>query len=217
MIIVALVALTTSPLQAQTSGNRPDRGYVFAGAGVARQEGATDEEPRIYLEAPGGTTGMWFFGGGIFAARWLSIEGELRRTGRLEAVEPSRYFITYLAQRRDTFLSFGGRLHTFPRAALDLEPVVTFDMVREESWLAQSTVLPGLAATGDFDKPVPFVNGWSRGIGVGADVRIGRGDVAFVPGARFRRVWRGEDATSTWPGGRTEWAVELGAALRVTF
>lgn len=216
-IIVALAALSTSTLQAQTSGPAHDRGYVFAGGGVTWQDGRTEETHQIYIEAPGGIAGEWFAGAGAFATRWLSVEGEVRRTGRLETIEPSRYFITYLAQRRDTILSFGGRVHAFPRAAVDLEPVVTFDLVHEESWLAQSTVLPGTAAARNFDKPAPFVNSWGRGIGLGADVRVGRQAVSVVPGIRFRRFWRGEDALSTWPGGRTDWGIESGVALRVGF
>jgi hypothetical protein len=213
-IIVGFMVVVPATLQAQA----PPHGYLFGGAAVATADGATDDAHRTYLEAPGGAAGEWVFGGGAFVASRLSVGLELRRTTRLEQIEPSRYFITYLAQRRDTILSFAARLHPRPHAFADLEPAVSFDLVREDSWLAQSTVLPATSADSmHFDAPVPFVNSWGRGIGVGADLRIGGGRLSVVPGFRFRRFFRDEEAGSTWPGGLSEWLTEAGASVRASF
>jgi hypothetical protein len=216
-IIAVFLSLVAIAAHAQPLGPA-QRGYVFAGAGGGWHDGATDEGVfRTYTEAPGGFAGEWFVGGGAFLGRWLSVEVELRRTGRLGAIEPSRYFITYSLERRDTLLSVGGRFHPFAQARVGLEPVVTFDVIREESWIAEARTPPTDPEPGRFGPHVPFVNSWSRGIGLGVDLRVGGGTWAFVPGVRFRHFNRGSEESSTWPGGQAGWAFEGGAAIRGTF
>lgn len=191
--------------------------YVVGGAGAARHDGATTEEHRTYIEAPGGMAPIWFVGAGVRLTHTMSIEGEYRRTGRLTTVQPSRYFITYSAQRRDTIISAGARFHLPAGRTAGFEPVATFDVVREESWLATKTTSGFAPPEGEFSEHYPFVNSWGYGVGLGADVRFGSDRVAFMPGFRVRRLVRGEEAISTWPGGRSEWSVEFGAAVRVGF
>lgn len=214
-IISVLLAVVPVNLHAQSAESR---GYVFAGLSVPFQQGVTTDEYRTYLAAPGGWSVGILVGGGARVTDFFSVEGALHRTGVMEAIEPSRYFITYSAERRDTIIAMGARVHLHISKRVALEPVGSLEFVREESWLAQRRdVMPGSPSDGDLSQHSPFVNSWGRGLAGGMDVRFGRGHLAALPGVRVHRFWRGEDAVSTWPGGRSNWGMELVMAARVDF
>ena len=213
-IIAALLPLLPANLSAQPTETR---GYVFGGLLLPWQEGVTTDDDRTYLAAPGGWSTGVLFGGGARINRRLSIEGEFQRTGIMETLEPSRYFITYSARRRDTRLAVGARIHLNAGPNITLEPMGMFEFVREESWLAQRTESPGLPPFGDLAQHSPFVNSWGSGLAGGMDVRLGGRTMAVLPGVRIHRIWRGEEAISTWPGGRSSWGLEILAAGRLDF
>jgi hypothetical protein len=214
-IIAVLLAFLPTNLLAQTDSH----GYVFGGATGIWEEGATTDESRTYLKAPGGWSAGVVIGGGLHLGRGVSIEAEWLRTGVMEQIEPSRYFITYSAQRRDTMLAFGGRGHLRVSGQLVFEPVALFEFVREESWLAERRdVVPGQPSDGLMDH-APFVNSWGTGLTGGIDFRAGREHLALLPGLRFHRFWRDAqgDVSSTWPGGVSKWGTEVRVALRADF
>jgi hypothetical protein len=111
------------------------------------------------------------------------------------------------------------RAHIPLSTRVTLEPVGLFEFVREESWLAQVRDVPGVPSpgSGSVDDYAPFVNSWSRGLAGGVDLRLGSERLAFVPGVRVHRTFRGEAATSTWPGGRSTWGVDVTAGGRLDF
>ena len=216
-IVAALLVFSATDVQAQSRGTH---GYVFAGSSMPWEEGATTNESRTYIEAPGGWSTGIFAGAGVRVSGVLSIEGEWHRTGKMEAIEPSRYFITYSLQRRDTLIGAGPRFHLRLGPGVVLEPVALVEFVREESWIAQRTDPPGLPSTGDLETHVPFVNSWGKGFAAGADVRIGSEHVAILPGVRFHRFWRDgtvDKSSSTWPGGVSSRGMEITVALRADF
>lgn len=194
---------------AQQPGLHP---YAFGGLVLSWQEGATTDEHRTYLTAPGGWTAGVLAGAGVGILPRLGIEGQFRRSGVLETVEPSRHFFTYLAQRRDTAVAVAARLRMPLSPGLTLEPVGLLEFVYEQSWLASRR--DGPVPEPAMPPPAPFVNSWSRGVAGGLDLRAGRGRVAFVPGVRVHWTPRGEDAVSTWPGGRSTWSLDFTASLR---
>lgn len=215
-IIAAFILFSSPNLLAQT----PDsRGWVFGGIAVPWQQGVTSDEYRTYLAAPGGWAPGLLIGGGARIKRFFSITAEWHRTGLFEAVEPSRYAITYSARRRDTMLGAGGRFHV-PVGRMALEPVALVEFVHEESWLAQRhDAIPGSGTEGDLSDYSPFVNSWGTGLVAGADLRVGSGHFAILPGLRVHRFWRDaeEGASSTWPGGVSKWSVECTVGLRADF
>lgn len=215
-IIAALLVFSSTNLVAQAADTG---GYLFGGLTVPWQQGATTDEFRIYLAAPGGWSAGWFLGGGTRVTRLLSVEAELRRSGMMEQIEPGRYSITYSARRRDTMIGIGARAHLSLSDQLAFEPLGLFEFVREESWLAQRQEVPGLPPVGDLTDHVPFVNSWGRALAGGADIRIGGGQVALLSGFRVHRFWRSqsEESSTTWPGGVSRWGVDITLGVRADF
>lgn len=215
-IIALLLAFYPANLFAQTHS----RGYVFGGIAAPWEQGATTDESRTYLEAPGGWSAGIFAGGGVRLTPAFSVEAEWHRTGLMEQIEPSRYFITYSAQRRDTTIGVGGRAHLSLSDRLVFEPVGLFAFVREESWLAERRdVIPGQPAAGDLTDHAPYVNSWGTALTGGVDIRAGGRHFAVLPGFRFHRFWREAegDTSSTWPGGVSRWGVEITVGVRADF
>jgi hypothetical protein len=213
--LAALFTLTGTSLLAQPAD---PRAYVFGGLSSPWEQGVTTDEYRTYLASPGGWAAGIFLGGGARLTRVISVEGEWHRTGIMETIEPSRYFITYSAQRRDTILAAGMRVHLALSRRFSLEPVGLFEFVREESWLAQRTdVLPSGPASGSLEDHAPFVNSWGTAVAGGVDLRAGGERFAVLPGVRVHRFRRDENAGSTWPGGRSNWGIEITAGLRADF
>lgn len=213
-IIAVLVAVAPSNLFAQSA---EPRGYLFGGVSVPRQQGVTTDESRTYLAAPGGWSIGFLVGGGARLTNLLSLEAEWHRTGIMEAIEPSRYFITYSARRRDTILSVGARVHLRFSRRLAVEPVGLFEFVGEQSWLAQRRESPGLPPAGNLSDYSPYVDSWGKGLAGGVDLRVGGRHVAALPGVRIHRFWRGENVSGTWPGGRANWEVAVLVAGRIDF
>lgn len=213
-IIVALFLFPATNLFAQPAGSG---GYVFGGLLVPWQHGVTTGEHRTYLSAPGGWSTGLLLGGGARLTPFLSLEAEWRRTGLMEAIEPSRYSITYSAQRRDTMIGVGARGHAALSREVTVEPSILFELVREQSWLAQRQEVFGAPPRGDLTDHSPFVNSWGTGFAGGVDVRAGGRYLAFLPGFRMHRFWRGTNTVGTWPGGRADWGVEVTVAARADF
>jgi len=212
--IVVLVALGVPG--AGWAQERPGAIYLTATATVPRGEGVTGTSSQTYATAPGGWTRGWAVGGGVFVSRHASVEVELSRTGVMRATEPSRYDMTFHEERRDTFLTFGIRLHARPGRAVDLEPVVGFDLVYGDAW---SQV--------DYDHPygTPYTTPRYRqdlatvaGFSTGLDVRAGGRHAAAVVSFRLHRTYRGNDYRSEYPGSDEQaWTIRPGAGVRFDF
>jgi hypothetical protein len=207
-----IVLFVTSAWNTALAQSSDEHGFVYGGLLSSWQQGVADDQPRTYLTAPGGWTAGLLVGGGLRVIHLLSVGGELRRTGLMETVQPSRYFTTYQVQRRDTSVGAGVRMHIplSASAGVAVEPVVLFDLVHERSWLGSQV---GESRSAPISS---YVNSWGHGFAVGTDFRLGPRRNALMPGFRFHRVSRGtEAATRTWPGGESTWAVSVTVAWRV--
>ena len=133
---------------------------------------------------------------------------------RSSSVKPQRDYGLHVwyEERRDNFFTTAVRLHVRPRAPIDIEPVLGFDVVKEEAWHASDREpYPGgpVSHAPRYKPTLPAVAGFA----VGADVRVGRGHVAFVASFRVHRTfWGGGDFDETKP-----WTLRPGAGLRVSF
>lgn len=207
---LALLALA-APAAGQ---ERPGAVYVSGLLNVPWSQGLTEDSSQIYVLPPGGFSLGWSAAAGVFVATRASIEFEVSRTGILERTEFGRYDITYYEERRDTFFTASIRLHSRPRALLDIEPVLGFDVVREESWRASdhASYTGGPVTHSPRVRTVlPTVSGFSAG----ADARLGAGRIAFVASFRLHRTFWGND--SYYAEASREWTLRPGAGVRVTF
>jgi hypothetical protein len=198
---------------------RPGAVYVSGGVTAAHQDGAEDGDGQIYITAPGGTAPGWTLGGGVFVARHLSIEGEWSWSGMLTAREPSRYFVSYIEERRDRSLGVLVRLHITPGSRVDIEPVAGIAAVAHDRWSTTETSRPWLPPGQDVEvgPRVQYDTVTGAAFVGGADVRIGSGRFAIVPGFRVRAVTRGEDLVAYYPGGFPRWTIGGGVSARVVF
>ena len=212
-------ALTVAGVTGAAAQERPGAVYAHGGVTIAQQDGAADGESQIYITAPGGTTAGWMAGGGVFVARHISIEGEWASSGTMTAREPSRYGLTYIEERRDRMLGVALRIHTWPAGSVDVEPVAGVAAVAHDRWSTTETSRPWLPAGQDVDvgPRIRYDTVMGAAFVCGADVRIGAGRVAIVPGFRVRAVTRGEDLMAYYPGGFPRWTVGVGVAARVGF
>lgn len=198
---------------------RPGAAYIHGGVTVGHQDGAEDGESQIYITAPGGTAVGWAVAGGVFVARHVSIEGEWAWSGMLTAREPSRYFVTYIEERRDRSLGVLVRLHITPGSRVDVEPVAGVAAVAHDRWSATETNRPWLPPGQDVEvgPRVQYDTVTGAAFVGGVDVRIGGGRFAVVPGFRVRAVTRGEELMAYYPGGFPRWTVAGGVSARVVF
>jgi hypothetical protein len=198
---------------------RPGAVYISGGVTAAHQDGAEDGDGQIYVTAPGGTAAGWSAGGGVFVARHVSIEGEWSWSGTLTAREPSRYFVTYIEERRDRSLGALVRFHITPGAAVDIEPVAGVAVVAHDRWSTTETSRSWLPPGQDVEVGTRIQYDTVTGAAFvgGVDVRFGGGRFAVVPGFRVRAVSRGEDLVAYYPGGFPRWTIGGGVSARVVF
>jgi hypothetical protein len=198
---------------------RPGAVCLFGGVTVSTQGGAADGASQIYVTAPGGTAAGWTVGGGVFLTHHLSIEGEWSWSGVLTAREPARYGMTYIEERRERLLGLLVRFHTAPGSRIDIEPVAGVAAVAHDRWSTTETNRPWLPPGQDVEVGPRIEYDTVRGAAFvgGADVRVGSGRIAIVPGFRVRAVTRGEDLMSYYPGGFPRWTIGGGVSARVVF
>jgi hypothetical protein len=210
-----------------TVSAQPSRATVYVQGGIAlnRQAGDSGTTPETYVTAPGGTTLGWLAGGGVEIAGRASLGVEWSATGTMTATEPSRYFTTFMEERRDRLLVVEGRWRLSLSPSLAIEPmaglVVTFPTASSRAVYTDPL----------FPRPEqPAIHHrLDRGVGpaFGADVRVGR-RVAVVPAVRvFRSAISGgryDDTSdahveigSIYPGGYPTWTLRGSVALRVAF
>lgn len=210
-VVLALPALAGA--QTPTEGfERRGAVYVAALAAVPWSQGLTEDGYQQNPLQPGGHSLGWAVLGGVFASPLVSVEFEVSRTGTVSRRQPSRYDITYMYDRRDTFFSSGVRFHTLRRRGVDLEPVVAFHIVREDQWQTterRSYVTGLLQRDGPYHNTQPARAGFSAG----ADLRLGGGRAAFVASFRLHRTFRG--GFDEWD--TKQWTLVPGAGMRVTF
>lgn len=197
------------------------RGEVYLSAGVAlfHEPGLTGTGFVTYETAPGGTTAGWMAGGGVFLARWVSVEAELSRTGAMHAREPSRYDMVFDDERHDLFVLGALRFHVPVGAVADFEPVVGGGIV---STTDTSTVEYEPIGGGTTGAARPAVTTTAtvaaRGaVGLGADLRLGNGRVQFVPSFRVMFTAGYPSWPTYYPGGAPDRAIRTGASVRLRF
>jgi hypothetical protein len=225
-LVVVVLYVLSGVARAQPAPGTP---YVFGGAAMVQQPGASGESPQTYVTAPGGRSAGWLVGGGIFVSRRVSIDAEIASTGWMRAREPSRYDITYNEERRDRLLSIGVRMQLPLGPIVRLEPVLGLTFVRPEAW-SQSERREFFPPPQGALVVEPRVRHGIRntfGPSLGIDVRIGGEHAAVLP--TFRWAFTGlvgregdeEDRTpsidSVFPGGYPDWTFRLGMALRIDF
>ena len=211
--------LAVAPVREARAQERPGSVYVLAGVTVGHQDGASDGESQIYITAPGGTTPGWLVAGGVFVGSHVSVEGEWSSTGMMSAREPSRYFLTYVEERRDRLLAAIVRFHTRPGRRVDIEPLAGVAAVRHDRWSQTETYrsyLPPDQAL-EIGPRIRYDTLTSAAFIAGVDLRVGGRHVAFVPSFRVRAVTRGEDIVAYYPGGFPRWTIGGGAYVRIDF
>lgn len=215
-----LACILVLPVQVAHGQERPGSGYVMGGVAVPYQKGITGEDYQTYVSAPGGTTWNWTFGGGVFAARWLSIEGEVSRTGMMKAREPSRYNMTFDEERRDWFFAGNFRFHLRPGSRADVEPVAGVLVTHHQGWSTATYNAWGIPPQPRTFPQTPVVLPTSLGLDSGVDLRLGGRHFALVPSFRFR--WRfavfGDNKSFSWyPAGFPHWTLSPAVVARVDF
>jgi len=202
--------------------------YVFAGAGIAHQDGPSGEAPETYVTAPGGTTASWLLGGGVFLSRVISVEGELSATGWMRSSQPSRYNMTFNEERRDTYFSVLARLGLPRGRAFRIEPVVGLIVTRPEAW-SQVDYYNLEVPPRVIEQGARVQHRLDTGIGItaGCDARIGGRQIALQPyfrlsdtgvsGGRYDALSERREIGAIFPGGYPTYTVRAGAALRVDF
>lgn len=215
-LLAVLVLGLSASAQAQ---ERAGSFYLTAGVAAAHQSGAADGVSQVYIAAPGGTTAGWSLAAGVFVGSRVSVEAECAGTGMLRAREPSRYFMTYIEERRERYFGANVRLHLLPGRLVDIEPVAGIALVRRDRWSQTETyrayMPPEQALTVGPRVRYDTLTGASAS--AGADLRIGGRHVAFVPSFRVRVATRGEKIESYYPAGYPAWSLAAGAGLRVDF
>lgn len=213
-----MYAATLALLAAVPAAAQERRGaiYVAGAVTVPYQNGVTGTVPETYETAPGGFSLGWSVAGGIFLHRRISLEGEFSRTGIMDAVEPSRYYMTFYPERRDQFITVGCRFHVRPASSFDIEPVAGFDIVVQQGW--ESTLYaspfrsPERASRWQVDG-LPTAVGFSGGL----DLRLGGRHFAAVPSIRVHRTYRPSETGSYWPGGFPTWTIRFSIGVRYDF
>lgn len=214
MVRVLLLALAFAVLpltgSAQTEGT--GRVYVSALLNVPWSQGLTEDGFQIYELPPGGWSVGWSVLGGVFVSTHASVEFEFEQTGTVQRTEPSRYDLTYHPERRDRFFTTAVRLHVRPLHTVDIEPVLGFDIVKEQQWDQTDRIdySGSVRHYPRYSSTLPAVAGFSGG----ADLRVGSGHAALVASFRVHRTfWAGSgdfDETKLW-------TLRPGVGLRVSF
>lgn len=218
-IVVALLAMS-GPTSAE---ERRGAVYLTGGISAVRQPGPSGETQENYVAAPGGTTLGWTASIGVFLGATVSVEAELSGTGVMEAREASRYGYTYNESRRDWFFGPLCRFHLPLGTGADFEPVGGLSFVRHVGSSTAERIVGWPMSPGpvEYEAKQAVDVPTSVAYTVGADLRFGRGRVAFVPSFRYRHRMGdiGDDSRigSWYPGGFPDSTTSYGASLRVGF
>jgi hypothetical protein len=214
---LALCALALSvPLPAQ---ERAGAWYVQAGAAVVGEDGPSTETSVTYLTAPGGTTWGWLAAGGLFLGDHVSVEGERSGTGVMDAREPSRYGMTFDAERRRMFLTGNLRVHLRPGTPVDIEPIVGAGVAWHGGNTRTEFYRPWLPP-GQQVETGPRVEHDTLATAclvLGADARLGGPRVALVPSLRVRASTSNDELASRYPGGVPRWSIAGGMSIGIAF
>lgn len=224
LAVIAVLLVETVPASAQDAGSL----YMFAGAGVAHQEGPSGDMSVTYVAAPGGTSGSWLVGGGVHVAEVISVEGEWSTTGWMTSTQPSRYGMTFNEERRDRFVSVLARF-TVPRGAtFRVEPVAGVVVTKPEAWSQVDYHHIGVP-TGIRERGPKVQHRLDTHVGItmGCDARIGGRRLALQPyfrfsdtgvsAGRYDAAADSREIGAIYPGGYPKWTLRVGAALRVDF
>jgi hypothetical protein len=217
LVVSLLAVLSASTATAQPSSQAEQPGRVYLGAAIvqSRAPGETGESTQTYSAAPGGPSWGWSITGGVFLQRHFSIEAELSRTGLMTATEHSRYNITYFPTRRDTTVTFAGRVHLRPGRAVDIEPLAGFLVGTMSRGMTSTTTTSYSPPSNDtFDIPSLRISGLSLGV----DLRLGNRRVAIVPSFRLRQTHVNLGDDTWWPGNSGGgWTIAAGLGVRASF
>lgn len=197
---------------ARAQAAEASRVYVSALLTVPWSQGVTTDEFQLYLLPPGGWSVGWSAAVGTQVSPYVGVEFEFARTGIVASTEPSRYFFTYHPERRDNFFVTAVRFRIHPARVVHAEPVIGFDLVKEEAWLSSDYLAYNGGPT--FHAPrTKETRPLSPGLSFGVDVCAGSGRAAFVASFRAHRTWwRDEDFGET-----KRWTLRPSAGLRISF
>jgi len=188
--------------------------YVTGGITAPYQPGVSGEVARLYIEAPGGVTLGWSFGGGVRVGELLSLEGEWSNTGWMRARERSRSGLlqtaTYIEERRDRFAVFAARLHFRRTHTVGFEPLIGLAWTKPEGW-SEPEGVPAQRQRVPLDDGIAPV--------FGCDLRVGGGRFAVMPSFRVFvsdvSTDSGPGISSYYPGGFPSVTLRAGAGVRI--
>jgi hypothetical protein len=223
-VLLALVLCVCGGL-GRVHAQERGRTYVEGGAALTHQAGPSGNSPETYVTAPGGTTTGWFAGAGVSLGERVAVIADWTRTGRMTAIEPSRYFMTFHEHRRDQILTVGVHLVLASTRWFAIEPAAGLALTFADARSRREYVDPFFPR----ETEPPVTHELDTGIGpmFGVALRVGTARVAIVPSYRLLRTGIGGghyddlpgspavDIESIYPGGYPEWTMRLGVALRV--
>jgi hypothetical protein len=215
----AIAALLLGQVGAAAAQEPPGTWYMLAGPLATQMGGARDGESVVYAAAPGGTALGWQLGGGAFISSKVSLEAECASSGVVEAVEPSRYGMTFHQERRDRFFGVNVRFHVRLGRRVDVEPLVGVALMRQDSW----------SQTEYHDWPVPAPGSpieWgprerldsvtAGALSAGLDLRLGGRRFALVPSIRIRKPFREPESPRSYdPAVSLDVSLAAGILVRI--
>jgi hypothetical protein len=184
LVVACAILLASSSITA--AQGKPLGGYLFGGFDLCQASGITGTDNPFMgnFPAPGGWTFDWRLGGGFGLTSRVAAEIEISRTGALSATASDHYGKRSLLERNSLVLA-GLLKFDILRGSRTGAEVVTGFFYRDThgTWTSlPSTIVNGTTTPGGQEYPAS----WNSGIGLvlGADLRVGSGRLAIVPGVR---------------------------------
>jgi hypothetical protein len=216
MAVLTLALFSTAVEDRLQAQERRGSVYAIVGGTLAHQRESTDITTKPPVAAPAGTTRGWTIALGVFAARNISLEGELATTGVMSSRQSGRYNMTFNEDRQDTF--FGANVRYHVRRAVHVEPVAGFTFIAHDAgsqteiqrfFPQQLTIEPRI----QLDLPIGFA------ASAGLDLRLGGRHVALVPTSRIRYRLNSDAPLieSTYADSFPRVTITVGVAGRIDF
>jgi hypothetical protein len=210
LAVACVILLTSSSVAA--AQEKPLGGYLFGGLDLCQASGITGTD-NLYmgmLPAPGGSTFDWRLGGGFGLTSRVAAEVEVSRTGTLSATASDHYGNRSRVERHGVVIA-GLLKYSILRARPTGVEVAAGVFVRDAPGTVTSlpsTLVSGTTAPGGQE----YAATWHSGMGLvlGADLRVGHGHLAFVPGVRVLLPLGGVDDAK----GDVSSELRVGAAIR---
>jgi hypothetical protein len=200
---VLLMIGPVADASAQESGGAV---YVKGGVSFPYQPSLRSQAPPPF-GAPAGGTVSWLFGGGVFLFRAISVEFDVSHTGVMTSSQLGRHNTGESGWRQDRFASFGVKGHVPAGAWLRVEPAAGLVLIRTREASSSSLSVD--------QRPTWSPDRSHVGLMVGADLRMGRHHVAFLPGVRV--YLSGTPDGTRWDFNYPEWTIRPSLAIAAGF